>query len=78
MLESTGYTVSSHTKKNWVIFTPKNKNMVFKRETVLCKGMPYTDLCNNKAGSAIIKTVQVNNHLSDNPFYLATYRTAIS
>ena len=60
MLEKAGYIVASHTKKDWVVFTPKGKKIVFKRDTGVCKGMPYIDLRTNKAGLAMINTVRKN------------------
>ena len=60
MLEAAGYIVTSHTKKDWVVFTPKGKKIVFKRDTGITKGMPYIDLRNNKAGLAMIETVRKN------------------
>ena len=58
MFEAAGYVVSSHTKKDWVVFTPKGKTIVFKRDTGITRGMPYIGLCNNKAGLAMIGTVR--------------------
>ena len=60
MLEKAGYIVASHTKKDWVVFTPKGKKIVFKRDTGVCKGMPYIDLRTYKAGLAMINTVRKN------------------
>ena len=60
MLEAAGYVVSSHTKKDWVVFTPKGKKIVFKRDTGVTKGMLYIDLRTNKAGLAMINTVRKN------------------
>ena len=40
MLEAAVYIVSSHTKKDWVVFAPKGKKIVFKRDTGITKGMP--------------------------------------
>ena len=53
VLESAGCVISSHTKKDWVVFTPKpkSKKIVFKRDTGVCKRMPYINLSDNKAGS---------------------------
>ena len=58
MLEAAVYIVSSHTKKDWVVFAPKGKKIVFKRVTGITKGMPYIDLRTNKAGFAMIETVR--------------------
>ena len=60
MLEAAGYIVPSNTKKDWVVFTPKGNTIVLKRDTRVCKGMPYIDLRTNKAGLVMIKTVPKN------------------
>ena len=60
MLESTRYIVSSHTKKDCVVFTPKGRKLVIKRDTGVCKGVPYIDLRINKVGLAMINTVRKN------------------
>ena len=60
MLEAAGYIVSSHTKKDWVVFTPKGNKIVFKQDTGVTKGMPYIDLCTNKAGLAMIEMIRNN------------------
>ena len=52
--------VSGHTKKNSVIFTPKGRKRVFKRDTGVCKGMLYTDLHTNKVGLVMINMVRKN------------------
>ena len=40
MFEDTRYILSTHTKGDWVVSTPKVKKIVFKRDTVVCKGTP--------------------------------------
>ena len=60
MLEKTSYVVSGHTKTDWVVFTPKGMKLVFKRDTELCKGMPYIDQRTNKAGLVMINPVRKN------------------
>ena len=60
VLESAGYIMLSHTKKNWVVFTPKVKKLIFKRHTRVCNGRPYIDLRTNKAGLAMIETIHTN------------------
>ena len=44
MLEESGYIVSSHTKKEWEVTNPEGVIITFKRDTGICKGMPYIDL----------------------------------
>ena len=60
MLESARNIVSSHTKKDWVVFTPKGKIFFFKRDTGVTKIMPYIDLHTNTAGLVMIKAVRKN------------------
>ena len=36
--------------KDWVVFTPKGKKILFKRDTGVCKGMFYINLRTNKVG----------------------------
>ena len=57
VLGSACYIVSSHTKNDWVVFTPKGKIIVVKRDTIVCKVMSYIYLCSNKAGLAMIEMV---------------------
>ena len=58
MLEEAGYIVSTHTKSDWVVTTPKGKNIVFKRDTGICNQMPYIDLRENMEGFAMIETIR--------------------
>ena len=58
MLEDEGYIVSTHTKGDWVITTPKGKKLIFKRDTGVCKGIPYINLREHKEGISMIKTVR--------------------
>ena len=60
MLEADGYIISSHTKKDWVVFTPKGEKSIFKRDTGVDKSIPYIDLRTNKAGVVMIETVRNN------------------
>ena len=39
MLKYYGYIVSNHKKGDWVVTTPKGKDIVFKRYIGVCKGM---------------------------------------
>ena len=56
MLENAMYIVSTHTKGDWVVTTPKVKKIIFKRDTGVCKGMPYIILCEYKEGISMIET----------------------
>ena len=60
MLDNAWYSVSTHTKKDWVVITPKGKTITFKRDSGVCQGMPYIDLRDNKDGICMIETVQNN------------------
>ena len=41
MLENAGYKVSTHTDRDWEVITPKEDVVTFKRDTGICKVMPY-------------------------------------
>ena len=56
-LEDAGYIVSTHTKGDWVVTTPKGKKIIFKRDTGVCKGMQYINLREHKEGISMIETV---------------------
>ena len=58
VLEDFGYIVSTHTKGDLVLTAPKDNKIVFKRDTGVCKGMPYIDLCKHREGISIIETVR--------------------
>jgi hypothetical protein len=57
MLEATGYIISTHTKGDWAVTSPKGVKVVFKRGTGMCSGMPYIDLQVNQEGISVIETV---------------------
>ena len=57
MLEDAGYIVSTHTRGDWVLTTPKGKKFIFKRDTGVCKGMPYINLRKHKEVISMIETV---------------------
>ena len=61
MLEEAGYTISTHTKGDWIVTSPKGTNIIFKRDTGVCRGMPYIDLREHQAGISMIETVQKNS-----------------
>ena len=60
MLEEAGYTISTHTQGDWVVTSPKGTKIVFKRDTGVCRGMPYIDLREHQKGISMIETVQKN------------------
>ena len=64
VLESAGYIVSPHKKRDWVVLATKGKQFFVKRETGVCKGMSYSDLYTKKAGLAMIETVRKNLSLT--------------
>ena len=57
MLEDAGYIVSTHTKGDWVVTTPKGKKLILKRYTGVCKGMPTINLHKHKEEISMIETV---------------------
>ena len=60
MLEDAGYIVSTHKKGDWVVPAPQGNKIVFKRDTGVCTGMPYTDLRKHKEGISMSETVRKN------------------
>ena len=58
MLEEAGYIVSTHTKSDWVVTTPKGKNIFFKRDKGICNRMPYIDLRESMEGFTMIETIR--------------------
>ena len=47
-LEADGYNILYDMKKEWIVTTPEGTRIKFKRDTGLCKGMPYIDMQNFK------------------------------
>ena len=43
-LEKDGFCVTSDTHGEWIVYSPGGEKLVFKRDTVNFKGMPYVDL----------------------------------
>ena len=60
MLKEAGYIVSSHTKKDWEVTTPKGVTITFKIDTGICKGMPYINICKENTGLVMIQTILQN------------------
>ena len=58
MLEEAGYKVSTHTDREWIVTTSKGDDIVFKRDTGVCKGMPYIDLRDHAEDTFMIETVK--------------------
>ena len=51
--------MESHTDRDWVVTSPQGKRTIFKRDTGVCKGMPYIDLREHgQDGIAMISTVR--------------------
>ena len=44
MLEADGYTIATHTEGDWIVTSPEGTKITFKRDTGVCRGMPYIDL----------------------------------
>lgn len=60
MMEEAGYKVSTHTNRDWEVFTPKGDVVTFKRDTGICKGMLYIDLREQQEGHVMKEMVQKN------------------
>ena len=60
MLEADGCEVSTTTKRNWVVQPPSGEEIVFKRDSGVCKGMPYIDLREHMNGFELIETIEGN------------------
>ena len=56
-LEKDGYVVDYNTKRDWVVTTPSGKEIVFKRDTSICNGMPYIDMKEHQEAFAMVETV---------------------
>ena len=53
--------METHTDRDWVVTSPQGKRTVFKRDTGVCRRMPYIDLREHgKEGLAMIATVRKN------------------
>ena len=59
-LERDGYEIDYNTKREWVVTTPSGESIVFKRDTGVCAGMPYINMCEHHEGFAMIETVHKN------------------
>ena len=60
MLEDSGYKVSTHTDGDWEVTTPRGDVIMFKRDTGVCKGMPYIDLRDHREDQLMVETVNKN------------------
>ena len=61
MLEKAGYKVSMHTDIDWVVTNPQGENIIIKRDTGICGGMPFLNLrSHKKTGVAMIERVREN------------------
>ena len=58
MLEEAGYIVSTHTKSDWVVTTPKGTKIVFKIDKGICNCMPYIDLRESMEGFTMIEKIR--------------------
>ena len=58
--EADGYVVRTYTKGEWQVVTPEGGTIPFKRDKVMCVGMPYIDLRYFKQGLVLIETVRNN------------------
>ena len=60
MPEASGYIVSTHTHKDWVVTDPDVKDITFKRDKGVYTGMPYISLRDQNEGLVMIETVRKN------------------
>ena len=60
MLEVDWCEVYAETKGEWVVQTLAGEKIVFKRDTVVCRGTPYIDLHEHMDGFALIETIEGN------------------
>ena len=59
-LEKDGFDVDYKTKQNWIVTTPQGKEIVFQKDTGMCKGMPFIDMREHHDAFAMVQTVQEN------------------
>ena len=57
ILEDDGYIFSTDTKGDLVVTTLKDNKIIFKRDTGVCKVVPYIDLWEHKEGISMIEAV---------------------
>ena len=46
--------------EDWIVRTPAGNEIMFKRDSGVCKGMPYTILRQHMSGFALIETIEGN------------------
>ena len=56
-LEKAGYVVDYNTKRNRVVTTPSGKEIIFKKDTGICDGMPYIYMREHQEAFAMVETV---------------------
>ena len=59
-LEQDGFVIDYNTKRNWAVTTPQGKEIVFRKYTGLCEGMPYIDMREHQEGVTMLETVRKN------------------
>ena len=59
-LKDHGYKIDYHSDREWVVFTPSGKEIIFKQDTGKCNHMPYIDMHEHKKAFAIVQTVHKN------------------
>ena len=57
-LEKDGYVVDYNTKWDWVVTTPSGKEIVVKRDTGICDGVPCIDMREYQEAFAMIEMVR--------------------
>ena len=59
-LEQYGFVIDYNMKRNCIVTTPQGKEIVFRKDTGMCEGMPYIDIREHQEGVAMLETVQKN------------------
>ena len=59
-LEDHGYKIDYHSDREWVVFTPDGKEIIFKQETGKCNHTSYIEMHQHMKAFAMVKTVHKN------------------
>ena len=59
-LEQDGFVIDYNKKRDWTVITPQGKEIVFRKDTGLCEGMPYIDMREHQEGVVMLETVRKN------------------
>ena len=56
-LEQDRFVIDYNPNRNWTVTATQGKEIVFKKDTGLCEGMPYIDMRGHQEGAAMLETV---------------------